>query len=69
MIYSKEEKERVEKEPCRCVICAVCDGTGQMIIDHSLDGVELDHCDYCNGGITEVCDRCQLLDDMDHDFC
>lgn len=71
------DTEKLEKEPCRCVRCAECGGSGNVWI--SMDGKyvgkhrsddldDMEPCDECGGsGITETCERCQLLRDADHD--
>jgi hypothetical protein len=68
--------DKVRSEPCRCVRCGDCGGTGSIWVDHrgrylgshrSDDLDEMEPCDQCSGGIVEVCDRCQLLDEMEHD--
>lgn len=69
--------QKVEQEPCRCIRCGDCNGSGTVWFDwrgHYLgnsrcdDLDELEHCDRCGGsGIIEVCDRCQLLEEMDYE--
>lgn len=72
-----EEIKRVEAEPCRCVPCADCEGSGSYWVDswgrytgqHRSDDLdEMEPCDTCGGsGISETCDRCQLLTEMDYE--
>lgn len=72
-----EQMKTVAAEPCRCVPCGDCGGTGNVWFDfrgrylgnHRSDDLDdLEPCDSCGGsGITETCDRCQLLNDMDHE--
>jgi hypothetical protein len=64
---------------CRCVWCADCGGTGYVwfafpgpdrggryLGRHRSDDLdEMDLCQSCSGGITEVCDECQ--DAMDQE--
>ncbi len=73
------ETAKIEQEPCRCVPCGACDGSGRVWYSFpgadrggrylgnsrcdDLDEMEL--CDECHGGIVEVCDRCQLLEEYD----
>ena len=69
--------QKVETETCCCVRCGDCNGSGTVWFDwrgqylgnsrcDDLD--ELEHCEQCGGsGITETCDRCQLLEEMDHE--
>ena len=63
----KMTTEELRKEPCRCVLCGECNGTGNVRIDDwsQPEGYDLDTCDGCRGGIVEVCDRCQLLDELE----
>lgn len=68
-------QQKVEREPCTCVHCDACRGSGSIWLDFKgrylgnsgcddLDQREM--CEECGGsGITETCDRCQLLDEMD----
>jgi DnaJ-class molecular chaperone len=64
--YSKEDFAGVAALKCECVICPDCKGTGD--IKRSLDGFrETERCDNCQGGITETCERCRLLEEMDQD--
>jgi hypothetical protein len=70
-------RQQVEQEPCRCVQCSYCNGSGHLWFDlggrylgnHRSDDLDnLEPCDSCGGsGIIETCDRCQLLSDMDHE--
>lgn len=71
-----EAMKKVEDEPCKCVHCSFCDGSGNLWVDlggefhkHRLDDLgDLETCDECSGsGIIETCDRCQLLEEMSHD--
>lgn len=67
---------KVSAEPCTCVRCSACDGTGSYWVDiggryigsHRSDDLsEMEYCEECSDGIVEVCDRCQLLEEMDHE--
>jgi hypothetical protein len=57
----------LEAEPCRCVRCGACDGHGNIpIIEYGFE--ELETCYNCGGsGLDEVCDRCQMLEEMDQE--
>lgn len=69
--------KQVQAEPCHCVRCGECGGSGNIWLDfkgqylgnHRCDDLdEMEMCEGCGGsGIIETCDRCQLLEDMDHD--
>lgn len=71
------EQIQVAAEPCRCVRCADCGGRGSYWVDlrgrylgiHRSDDMdEMETCESCGGsGIDDTCDRCQLLEDMDHE--
>lgn len=61
--------DKVATEPCRCVRCGECNGNGNVRAELSIGDFDLEACEGCGGsGITEVCDRCQLLTDMEHDI-
>ena len=61
----------LEAEPCHCVACSFCKGSGTVYYDLSghvrnfmmddLDSPE--PCDECGNGVVEQCDRCVMLDD------
>jgi DnaJ-class molecular chaperone len=67
--------QKLEAEPCECVSCAECHGSGTIFVDlrgHYVgagmrdDMDEPESCDGCRGsGIIEECDRCMTLDDYD----
>lgn len=70
-------RDKVAAEPCRCVTCGDCGGSGNVWFSFGgeylgnrrcddLDSME--PCEDCGGsGIVETCDRCQLLMEMDYD--
>lgn len=61
--YSKDDFTEVSKLPCKCIVCPDCRGTGT--IKYSFDGLrEPENCD-CSNGVSEICDRCKLLEEMD----
>lgn len=60
--------EQVSKDLCRCVRCGECRGQGNVRAELNLADFDLETCEGCGGsGITEVCDRCQLLGELEHD--
>jgi len=63
----KEQRKKVEQEPCSCVRCDMCNGTGRIADRQSWSGLDYEPCEDCSNGIVETCDRCQLLEDMDSD--
>ena len=71
-LYSKADYDAVAKTPCTCVLCGECGGTGNVWRNYDPLGAgmddlsELESCD-CHGGIVEVCERCQLLEEMEQD--
>lgn len=65
---------KLESEPCRCVRCSDCGGSGTIYFDlrghyvgkHMTDDMDdPEPCDMCSGGIVETCDPCDALDDYD----
>jgi hypothetical protein len=48
--------DEVYAEPCHCILCPCCGGTGTV---YSLDQSE--PCEECSHGILETCESCQLL--------
>lgn len=68
-LSNKDAIDKVSKEPCRCVRCKDCSGTGKVRFDgvYCLEDYDLELCDTCVGsGISEICFRCILLE-MDHE--
>ena len=64
--------QELEKQPCLCVSCDDCRGSGVLRV--GFDGLpavddlsELINCPSCSNGLAEVCDRCQELDDYDEE--
>jgi hypothetical protein len=57
------DRATVESEPCRCVKCVMCSGTGRINVDH-WSGFDTEPCEDCNNGIAEVCGRCEYLFDI-----
>ena len=68
---------QLEAQPCECVSCESCNGSGSIWFDiggryrgknrcDDLD--EMEFCDSCGGsGTIEVCDRCAQLMDYEED--
>ena len=67
--------KQLEAQPCQCKPCSICHGTGNIRLDCRNgrltafldDSYDLEPCDQCSGGIAEMCERCQQLDDWDAD--
>lgn len=60
------DRQKIAAEPCRCVRCSFCRGTGRYRDDDiwSEDGP----CEECGGsGIVETCGRCEYLAELDHE--
>ena len=66
---TEDARKRVAEEPCRCVRCSFCNGSGTMRVEtNTWPEYDLESCDICCGsGIVETCGRCELLEDMDAD--
>ena len=61
-------------QPCKCVPCRVCDGMGMIkvdsrgrFIDYHDDLYDLEPCDQCEGGCSEVCDRCSFIQQIEQE--
>ena len=56
----------LKKRPCTCVLCGDCNGTGDIQVDDKFqpEGWDLETCEQCDGGISEVCERCLELDEI-----
>jgi hypothetical protein len=64
--------EQLEKQPCTCERCCMCEGTGGYYVDsrgrfqgvHRSDDMEdLETCEFCGGsGVTDECSRCMDLE-------
>lgn len=73
---TREAIAKVEKEPCACVKCHACDGSGHYYVDmggryvgaHRFDDLhDMEQCELCDGGLVEFCDRCRSLEDLQDD--
>ena len=67
---------KLESEPCKCLRCSFCNGSGTIYFDISGDYIgsyqtdDLDNpepCDECGNGIVETCDRCELLEQYERE--
>lgn len=75
MISAKPEwVVKLEAEPCTCIACSACHGTGTVYFDLSGrylgnsrmdDLAEADSCEFCRSGVSEECERCIQLNDFD----
>lgn len=65
-VFMLRERERVSAEPCKCVRCVMCSGTGRIRVDH-WSGYDTEPCEDCDNGIAEVCGRCEYLADLDRE--
>jgi DnaJ-class molecular chaperone len=67
---SRELIDSVQQEPCRCVYCGVCGGSGQIKVEDRSqpEGWDLDTCYACDGsGLEDVCERCLFLEEIDQE--
>jgi hypothetical protein len=62
--------KQLEAEPCKCIRCPNCNGSGDYDAwGHYVDDMDdPEPCDMCRGGITEECDRCTALNDYEMDL-
>lgn len=62
-------RNELVKQPCLCVTCATCRGTGDVWVPNPMNEQfdDPEPCWDCRDGIVEACDRCQLLRDEDED--
>ena len=63
---SELTRKTVAAEPCTCVRCCMCSGTGRIRVDH-WSGYDTEPCEDCDNGITEPCGRCEYLADLDRE--
>lgn len=55
----KTERARLLAIPCGCTPCVYCQGAGRFYV--SGDDGEFVTCVMCDRGISEVCERCRML--------
>ena len=74
--WIREAIKRLNERPCLCVSCAECRGTGNMAVNYDAlgrfesygafdDSFDLESCDWCSGGITEMCERCMEMEELE----
>ena len=75
----KAEIKRLYTLPCKCVCCGYCRGTGNIAVNYDAagrvldlgmydDSYDLEPCDQCHGGISEVCDRCRDIEELEQEL-
>ena len=71
-----EARRKISEEPCRCIVCDACGGTGSVwrafdgtyLGNHRSDDMdELERCEECDHGIVEICARCEALCEFDNE--
>lgn len=64
-----EYRKQLESQPCKCVSCGACGGSGQVEYDTgSYPEWDLESCYECDGsGTTECCQRCEDLAELDRE--
>lgn len=73
--HYQAERAKLLAEPCRCVPCGACAGNGSICVEmgtgkyigaHPYDDLfDLAPCDQCDGGVVEVCARCETINELD----
>lgn len=54
-------------QPCKCVRCGTCGGSGNIWVEY-LGVDELERCpDDCENGLSEVCDRCMDIEELERE--
>jgi hypothetical protein len=70
----EQARSEIIARPCTCYPCPECRGHGTVwyafdgsyLGDHRCDDLDdLRHCDNCDGGVIEICDRCAELAEFD----
>ena len=73
---AREMAEKIAAEPCKCVSCSSCGGTGSVwftfdgkyLGNHRSDDLdELERCEECHAGIVELCARCETLAELEQE--
>jgi len=65
----KAEIKRLYTLPCKCVCCGECRGTGNIAVNYDYDdSYDLEPCGQCHGGISEVCDRCRDIEELEQEL-
>jgi DnaJ-class molecular chaperone len=65
---TENERAALNAQPCQCVSCGTCRGSGHVWLPTRdvWPEDEISRCDDCDGsGITEQCDRCTALYELD----
>ncbi len=75
MADKPEWEKQLEAQPCECVRCPDCKGTGNVWFSfggkrylgaHRSDDLdEMETCENCSNGILETCDRCAQLEEYE----
>ena len=64
----EDRRKALLDQPCTCVSCADCNGSGQITVDtHGYPDWDFEPCYTCSGGIVEVCDRCVELEELERE--
>lgn len=59
----------IRAEPCHCIRCGECFGTGRVRDLEDWSDLGYETCEECGGsGIVETCARCKLIADMEYDL-
>jgi DnaJ-class molecular chaperone len=66
----RRERDALAAQPCQCVTCADCRGSGHVWYQTGrYPEEEMEGCDACSGsGITEQCDRCADLMELEEAY-
>ncbi len=67
--------KKLEAQPCECVMCKDCRGTGrtpfsfggERLYGGTMGLYDLEYCEFCVGNVAEQCDRCAQLNDWWND--
>ena len=72
----RREIDELNKKPCQCVFCGSCGGSGNIAVNYDGlgriesfgahdDSFDLEPCEECHSGITETCQRCQEIEELE----